>query len=256
VPVAYLVSVAGGMFTSVDQLTANQLAQQYAQDQANQHGGCQIIYQSDPINTNYYSQNCAANQVPVAYPVSLPRGMFTSTDPLIANQLAQQYAQSLANQNGGCQTVYKSDPINAYYYSQTCPAGQGPLAYPVNLAQGMFTSTVDQQTANQLAQQYAQSQADQHGGCEVLPVSFSYGNELGGPLTIRLQDASTGQTYTFYANGHDSGTLGEVLPGIYNITVYGSSYFYADICGYYQEGPSPLTFYGISTNGCNYISIY
>jgi len=260
-PVAYPVSVAQGTFTStVDQATANQLAQQYAQNQANQHGSCQIVYKSDPINANYYSQVCPSGQIPAAYPVSLAQGAFTSTvDQATANQLAQQYAQGQANQHGSCLIVYKSDPINADYFSQNCPSGQGPVAYHVNLAQGAFTSTVNQATANQLAAQYAQDQANQHGACTILNVSLSYDNEIGGPLSIQVTNSMSGQTYWFTAYGHDSGELGQLPPGTYNITINGTSYFYAEInCGYYNEGPTPLTFYGvnISPDGCNYISIY
>jgi hypothetical protein len=124
----------------------------------------------------------------------------------------------------------------------------------------MFTSSVDQQSANQLAQQYAQSQANEHGSCAIVNVSLYYDNQIGGPLTIQVQEASSGQNYWFTAYGHDSGILGDVPPGTYNITINGTSYFYAEVnCGYYNEGPTPLTFYGVSvsaSSGCNSISIY
>lgn len=80
------------------------------------------VYYSQAINSNYYSQNCATGQTPVAYPVSIAYGAYTSTvSPEAANQLAQQAAQSQANQYGTCtsaaQTIYARIEVENYQES-------------------------------------------------------------------------------------------------------------------------------------------
>ncbi len=157
-------------------------------------------------------------------------------------------------------TLYESDAINDNYDSQNCPPGQNPIAYHVSVPQGMFTSYVDQQTANQLAEQYAQDQADQYGSCQIPDVSVYGENNHGTNITIQLHNVVSGQDYYFTAYSHDAGTLGDVPPGTYDITLTPNNpsgwYNYSVGCGYWSDGPGAVTFYGVSiSSGCSSILI-
>jgi hypothetical protein len=53
------------------------------------------------INADYYSENCTTQ--PLAYSVTVPKGMFYSTTSLQdANDQAEAYAQQQANEHGEC----------------------------------------------------------------------------------------------------------------------------------------------------------
>lgn len=173
------------------------------------------------------------------------------------NNILKKYCYNYAGQPEYCH-VYKSEAISNDYYSQNCSPGQTPVAYHVTVPAGKFSSSVDQETANQMAQQYAQNLANQYGTCEIQNVSLYYENQRGGVMTIQFHNASSEQSYYFTVYGHEGGELGEVPPGVYDIIINGGSYFYAEVgCGYYTEGTSQLTFYSIPiTSSCNFVSIY
>ncbi len=155
---------------------------------------------------------------------------------------------------------YKSDAIIGNYYSQNCSSDESPVAYHVSVPQGMFMSYVDQQAANELAQQHAQMQANKHGNCQIVNVSVYGENNHGTSINIQLHNVGTGQDYWFTADPHSSGTLGDAPPGTYDITVTPSSssgwYNYSVGCGYWSDGPGAITFYGVIVNsGCNSVVI-
>ncbi|HRN55615.1 MAG TPA: hypothetical protein PLL71_04155 [Agriterribacter sp.] len=155
---------------------------------------------------------------------------------------------------------YQSAAINGNYYSQNCSSGQSPVAYYVSVPQGMFISYVDQPTANQLAQQYAQNQANQFGTCQILDVSVYGENNHGTNITIKFHNVASGQNYYFTVYPHDAGTLGNVPPGTYDITLTPNNpsgwYNYSVGCGYWADGPGAMTFYSVSiSSGCNNILI-
>lgn len=175
------------------------------------------------------------------------------------NRILKRYCYNYAGQPELC-NFYTSDAISSDYYSQHCPSGQGPVAYHVTVPQGQFVSYVDQQTANQLAQQYAQNQANEHGSCVVLNVSVYAENNHGVNITIKLHHSLSGQNYTFTSLPHSGEILGEVPPGNYDITLTPNSpsgwYSYSVGCGYWNDGPGATTFYGVDINsGCNSILI-
>lgn len=173
--------------------------------------------------------------------------------------ILKKYCYNYAGQSEAC-GFYQSVAINADYYSQNCSTGQSPTAYHVTVPQGMFTSAVDQPTADQQAQQYAQSQANEHGSCVILNVSIYAENNHGVNITIKLHHSLSGQDYTFTSLPHSGDILGEVPPGNYDITLTPQSstgyYSYSVGCGFYNDGPGATTFYGVNiSSGCNSITI-
>ncbi len=90
-------------------------------------------------------------------------------------------------------------------------------------------------------------------------VSIYGENDHGTSVTIQLHNVASGQDYWFTVYAHDSGILGDVPPGNYNITLTpnASGWFsYLVGCGYSNNGPDAITFYGVDINpSCNSISI-
>lgn len=175
------------------------------------------------------------------------------------DNILKKFCYNYGGQPEGCR-IYTNVAISGDYYSQNCSSGQGPVAYSVNVPQGMFMSYVDQQAADQLAQQYAQSLANQNGSCQVLNVSIYGENSHGTNIVIQLHNVASGQDYYFTVYAHDAGTLGDVPPGNYDITLTPNNptgwYSYSVGCGYWADGPGAMTFYGVSMNsGCNSIVI-
>lgn len=175
------------------------------------------------------------------------------------NNILKKYCYNYAGEPEGC-TIYTSAAINGDYYSQNCPYGEGPVAYHVTVPQGMFMSYVDQQTANQKAQQYAQDQANQHGTCQVLNVSVYGENNHGTNINVQFHNVASGQNYYFTVYAHDGSTLGDIPPGTYDITLTPNAptgwYGYSVGCGYWADGPGAMTFYGVSMSiSCNSVVI-
>lgn len=174
------------------------------------------------------------------------------------NKVLKKYCYNYAGQPERC-VFYGNAAINADYYSQNCSSGEAPVAYHVSVPQGMFISYIDQSTANQLAQQYAQNQANLYGSCQVQNVSVYGENNHGVNITIQLHNVASGQDYYFTVYPHDTGTLDDMPPGSYNITITPSSsgwYSYSVGCGYWDEGSGAITFYGVDINSsCNSIQI-
>ncbi len=175
------------------------------------------------------------------------------------NNIIKKFCYNYFGQPERC-NIYASAAINGNYYSQNCPSGQGPVAYHVTVPEGKFVSYVDQQTANQQAQQYAQSQANQFGTCQVLNVSVYGENNKGTNITVQLHNVSSGQNYNYTIYAHDATTLGSVPPGTYDITLTPGSpsgwYNYSVGCGYWADGPGAMTFYNVSLSlSCNSIVV-
>jgi hypothetical protein len=81
------------------------------------------LYKSAPINGTYTKQlGCPPGQVGVPYAVNLPEGQCISSSQQEADDQAQLYAQSLANENGSCitpevtVTLELSNYTGNYYY--------------------------------------------------------------------------------------------------------------------------------------------
>jgi len=171
--------------------------------------------------------------------------------------ILKKYCYNYAGQAGQC-NLYESDAINADYDSRNC-GSESAVPYHVSVPQGMFTSYIDLPTANELAQQYAQNQANQYGTCQVTNASIYVENSHGIPVTIQLHNNGSGQDYSFTAFAHVDGIVGSVPPGNYDITLTPSQsgyYYYSVGCGYYSDSGDGITFYGVDiSTGCSSISI-
>ncbi|WP_132056088.1 RHS repeat domain-containing protein [Pseudocnuella soli] len=78
------------------------ILKKFCYNYAGQQEACSA-FTNAAINNYYYSQNCGG-LTPVAYYVTVPASQFSSAvSQADADQQAQQYAQGLANQYGGCQ---------------------------------------------------------------------------------------------------------------------------------------------------------
>lgn len=121
---------------------------------AGQPEACQL-FTNDPINTDYYSENCTTQ--PLAYSVTVPKGMFYSTvSQQDADDQAEAYAQQQANQHGGCtppdiQLTYSSnasancfqvefyDPVTNYDVWFNVTGSSGTLG---SVPPGTYTVTI------------------------------------------------------------------------------------------------------------------
>lgn len=78
------------------------------------------VYNSQDLSGYFSSQVCTGNYVSTPVYVSVPAGMFTSTVSVgAANQLAYQYAQNIANQQGVCYLPTINLPIENFNASKT-----------------------------------------------------------------------------------------------------------------------------------------
>lgn len=116
--------VPDSSYTSfISQSDADQLAQTdvniNGQNYADSTGTCLLIHTNNNYSGYYFSANCGS-QTPIAYYVSVPIGMFTSTiSKADANNQAYQYAQTQANTYGTCQsgfTLYGNNSSYGYVY--------------------------------------------------------------------------------------------------------------------------------------------
>lgn len=90
-------------------------------------------------------------------------------------------------------------------------------------------------------------------------VSIYADDEHGTDVTLLFHNIGTGHDYSFTAYAHDSGNLGDVPPGNYNITLTPNAsgwYNYSVGCGYNDAGPGAMTFNSVDiSSSCNSISI-
>jgi YD repeat-containing protein len=172
--------------------------------------------------------------------------------------ILKKYCYNYAGQPEQC-SVFESAVINGYYYSQNC-GSQTPEPYYVSVPAGMFTSTSSQLDANQQAQQYAQSLANQNGTCQAPDIDLWCDNYADSDFLIELENTETGLSYYFEVFMGATGILGSVPEGVYNITItpynFQGYYFYSAGCGFYGNGYDPIHFYNVTLNSsCNYFSI-
>src|SRR6185312_11351419 len=90
-------------------------------------------------------------------------------------------------------------------------------------------------------------------------VSIYCEDDHGTDVTVLFHNTGTGQDYSFTAYAHDSGNLGDVPPGNYNITLtpnVSGWYNYSVGCGYNDAGPGAMTFNGVDiSSSCNSVTI-
>jgi YD repeat-containing protein len=176
------------------------------------------------------------------------------------NNILKKFCYNYKGQQEQC-SEFGSAAIDNYYYSQNC-GSQTPVAYYVSVPQGMFTSTSSQAEADAQAQQYAQNQANQYGSCQAADISLTYNNYNGTTFYIELYNTGTGQSYWFTAYQYNSGLLGNVPEGTYDIYITPDqnwwTYFSHYVgCGSYNAGYNTVSFYGVSLNAsCNNFEMY
>jgi hypothetical protein len=125
-----------------------------------------------------------------------------------------------------CPATFYSISYTGYYTKQCDPGYQGSQVY-VNIPAGAYTSTVSQFHANSLAQQAAQAYANTHGTCNYLgDIYFNYTNNGYEGFYIDFYNTVTGITYSYYMYNNNSGSIGPVPSGNYNISIYNGSYTY------------------------------
>jgi YD repeat-containing protein len=132
----------------------NNIVKKYCYNYFGQAENC-IPYVNTNQSGNYYSQNCGS-QTPLAYYVSIPAGMFTSTVSVQdANNQAAAYGLQQANQSGGCSAPQTSIDIynwtdNTYYlylYNTTTSQNYNLTINPsgfstLNIPMGTYNVTV------------------------------------------------------------------------------------------------------------------
>jgi len=177
------------------------------------------------------------------------------------NPNSQSYNQPSfqdAGPSDQCPFAWYSTDQSGNYYNQNCASGSAGSAYYVSIPQSAYSSNVSLDDANNQARAYGQSQANASGQCVVVGILIYSDNNHGADVTIQLHNNTSGQTYTFTAQAHNSNTA-NVPAGNYNITLIpGASgyYFYTVGCGYSDDGPGQVTFLGIDLNSdCNTIEI-
>lgn len=90
-------------------------------------------------------------------------------------------------------------------------------------------------------------------------ISIYSENDHGTDVTVLFHNTGTGHDYSFTAYAHDSGNLGDVPQGNYNITLtpnVSGWYNYSVGCGYSDAGPGAMTFNGVDiSSSCNSVTI-
>jgi len=121
--------------------------------------------------------------------------------------------------------TYFSIGINDDYYSQNC-GGNVALPYYVSILPGQFSSTISQADANNQVIAYAQSQANQYGGCTTpSPIQIYYNYSGSNYYTVELHNTTTNDYYYFDIQYPGSSvSMGYVLPGTYDVHFSGSFY--------------------------------
>ena len=169
----------------------------------------------------FQKAGCTGTSVGTSALYTVNPGQFTSTLSQAdadgkAQQAVSDNGQNYANSQGGCVVpLYYSDEISGPYIP-ACPPGYITTPVTVNVPFGQFTSSTSKAAANQLAQAYAQTQANSTGVCTVPNVTFTVNNVSGasgfilrftGPNTINYNVPTTG-----------SGSVG-IPPGTYTLTI-------------------------------------
>jgi len=209
--------------------------------------------------------NCSPGETAGTYTYVVAANKYMANSQAEADALAQQeidqLGQSNANANATCNLIYYSDSYSGNYYRQTCGLNQEPVAYYVSVPANMFTSTLSKQDANNKALQYAQTQANQNGTCQALPmISVTSANyDLLYGYKVRFTNTSTQMQYE-YQISYGGSTLGQIPAGYYDIFIYnpGGGFEVLNFsagCGNYTAGYE-AEFVGIGLNAsCASISI-
>jgi hypothetical protein len=154
------------------------------------------LYYNLEITGSVARNDCPTGQVGGSVTYTVPAGVFSSPDSQEdAQAQAQAYfeanKQAYANANGTCTLpLFYNTEISAQVRKNDCSGGVGSLV-PYTVAAGAFSSSVDQPTAQALAQAYfdanKQAYANENGVCTIIHVQSENRNE-----TISYPDAFGG----------------------------------------------------------------
>lgn len=222
---------------------------------------CSYFYNT-PKTQSFTRTNCGQGYIGGAYTYSVPANVYGSAiSQEDADDKAQKavntLGQSFANQYGTCTPFFYSNVINDTYYSQNCNFGETPMPYYIQVPYGEFTSTISQSDADAQAQLYAQDQANTYGGCQNFYISVYYSNNSGTSVMVELTNVNTSLTYYYSMDAYNSGNLGDVPQGTYNVRMYNYNLYYLtyELCYNYVSGYD-VTLYSIPIdNRCNSINV-
>ncbi|MCY1524227.1 hypothetical protein D9M68_591540 [compost metagenome] len=110
--------------------------------------------------------------------------------------------QAYANANGVCTTVYWNDIKSGVFVRNNCPSGYNGSSVTYIVPANTYSSTVDQLTANNLAQAdvnaNGQAYANSNGTCSASTITITYNNQT--KLSGGVPSASISQA-NFYSGG-------------------------------------------------------
>lgn len=236
---------------------------------ANQNGTCSIIYYNSSRSGTFTRNNCGTGGTGSTVTYTVAAGTYSSTiSQGDANQKADNdiyvNGQNYANQNGTCLITYYNAAKSGTFTRNNCGSGYTGSQVTYTVPANTYSSTISQVDADQKAQNdvntNGQNYADQNGTCIPLDVSVYGENNSGTTITIQLHENASGQDYWFTIDPHGADILGDVPPGNYDITITpggsGGWFTYAVGCGYWSDGPSAATFYGVDiSSSCNSIIV-
>lgn len=235
----------------------NPLSATYGQTQWFDGGMTNTIWQSDWHGTSNYQcvQDNGANTGE-----QLQEQVYANPCSIYYNQT---YWKSLGTNTTACPlpSHFTSDDESNDYYSQNCTDPAQPDPYYVSVPQGMFSSSISQDDANNQAINYAQNIANQQGTCTVPTFSLLWEDQSDeGGYYMDLTNEATGVTYSYSINAYYNSYLSPQLPiGTYDIHVYTIDDIpnFVVSLGYYYETGNDITIYGVpmspGTNDTFYI---
>lgn len=184
-----------------------------------------------------------------------------------ANQFVNSYGstfrasniwQIFINSHRDCgTTLFTSAAINQNIQKNDCGAGRIGSIVNVTVPAGMFTSLTSQTDADQQAQAYAQTVANNNGSCTGTPVQLSATNTTNKTVNLKFTMLSTGTVYNYTVN--PGTTISGTFPaGTYDVLMtpvnYSGTYpIVYSIDGIVQTYYATVLFgsYLINGNNCN-----
>ena len=182
-----------------------------------------------------------------------------------ANQFVNSYGptfrasniwQLFINSHRACgTTIFTSGAINQNIQKNDCGAGRIGSVVNVTVPDGMFTSLTSQADADQQAQAYAQTVANNNGSCTGTPVQLSATNTTNKTVNLKFTMLSTGLEYNYTVN--PGTTIAGTFPaGTYDVLMtpvnYSSTYpIVYSIDGIIQTYYATVVFGSYNINGSN-----
>lgn len=194
----------------------NNVIKRYCYNYAGQTTSCALYYNS--AYSQSASKSCPAGFQGTSVTYTVPAQTYAAGAQADADNLAHNdaatNAQNYANANGACQQLYYNDQQQGTY-TTTCPAGQTGTSVTYVVAAGTYSSTIDKNTANQLAMNdvaaNGQAYANGHGQCNCNSTTVTLNNpanangyraivQQGGSILFQQNFPAAGTTATFTVN--------------------------------------------------------